>query len=325
MKSFIKSLRSKFRFYHECYKDARRFLDSISESKLGSGLGVARIESDVVRQYHVIEKGLSMPEFRPGFGKDVVLGLVRSLRALESHPDAGKCNKGQVDAARSVLKAYRERHDQIGVSVENMLPPGSESLWNDLGSSCGGTRAHQSVSVDAAAGFEAVVMSRASVRSFIPELIPDRQLILESVATAARAPSVCNRQTARVHVLTGDAAQRALSHQTGNRGFGHRIPMVIVVTSDLRFFTGTVERYQGWIDGGMFAMLLLLALHARGLGAVALNWSVNNAKDTALRSDIGIPAHERIIMLIGCGYPEPDCVVPVSRRRSPGEITTWIE
>jgi hypothetical protein len=81
MKSLLKSLRGRIRFYRQCYLDSKRFLDSISPAKLGREAAVARIESDVVRQYHVIEKGLSMPDFRPGFGKDMVQGLVRPRRA----------------------------------------------------------------------------------------------------------------------------------------------------------------------------------------------------------------------------------------------------
>jgi nitroreductase len=73
----------------------------------------------------------------------------------------------------------------------------------------------------------------------------------------------------------------------------------------------------------MFSMLLLLGLHARGLGAVALNWSVLNHTDEMIRKPAAIPPHERIIMMIGCGVPEPDCVVPVSRRRSVSEIARW--
>jgi nitroreductase len=173
------------------------------------------------------------------------------------------------------------------------------------------------------AAFARNVRSRSSVRSFIPELAPDAQTVNQAIEDALWSPSVCNRQTSRVHLYSGKQAYELLKHQSGNRGFGHRVPLLIIVTSDLRYFSGVNERYQGWIDGGMFAMLLLLGLHARGLGAVSLNWSVLNKNDTAIRKPAGIPDHERIIMMIGCGVPEPDCVVPVSMRRSVEEISHW--
>jgi nitroreductase len=325
MKSFLKSLRSAYTFYRQCYLDARRFRNSISARKLGTEAAVARIESDIVRQYHVIEKGLTMPDFRPGFGKDMVRGLVRSMRALEKHPCSKLCNDGQLAAARATLREYNERHAALGHDISDVLPDTCQDLWQNAVLGDGGSRAFAPVATEDADAFERVARSRASVRNFDPERIPSRDVIMAAVDLALRSPSVCNRQTARVHVFTGEDAQRALSFQSGNRGFGHKIPMVMIVTSDLRYFTGTAERYQGWIDGGMFAMLLLLALHAKGLGAVALNWSVNNERDRDLRNAVNVPEHERIIMLIGCGYPAPNTLIPVSSRRQAVDVITWPE
>ncbi|MBK1827808.1 nitroreductase family protein [Haloferula rosea] len=323
MKSFIKSVRARLRYYHECYQDAKRFIVSISPKKLGPELAVARIESDIVRQYHVIEKGLCMPDFRPGFGQDVVRGLVRSLQSLEQHPFAGVCVGGQIEAARATLREYDDRHRSIGFDVSEILRDEDRHMWANAPEREGGIRPFEPCQRVDAGAFERVVRGRASVRDFDPERIPSQDKILSCIELALRAPSVCNRQTARVHVFAGHSAQKVLSHQSGNRGFGHKVPMVLVVTSDLRYFTGTVERYQGWIDGGMFSMLLLLALQAAGLGAVALNWSVRNETDRSLRVDADLPEHERVIMLIGCGYPKEGCRVPVSARRAASDVTTW--
>lgn len=70
-------------------------------------------------------------------------------------------------------------------------------------------------------------------------------------------------------------------------------------------------------------MTLLLGLHAHGLGAVPLNWSVVNATDRKFHRVAKIPAHERIAMLVGCGHPTDDVVVPVSRRRPVDSILRW--
>jgi len=325
MKSFLKSLRSAYTFYRQCYLDARRFRNSISARKLGTKAAVARIESDIVRQYHVIEKGLTMPDFRPGFGKDMVRGLVRSMRALEKHPCAARCDSGQLGAARATLREYHERHAALGHDISEILPDNCRDLWEKATPGEGGSRPFTPVAAGDADAFERVVRSRASVRNLDPDRTPSRETIMAAVDLAMRSPSVCNRQTARVHVFTGVDAKRALSFQSGNRGFGHKIPMVIIVTSDLRYFTGTAERYQGWIDGGMFSMLLLLALHAQGLGAVSLNWSVNNERDRELRNAVAIPEYERVIMLIGCGHPTPEALIPVSARRRADDVVAWRE
>ena len=323
MKSIFKSIRGCYRFYRQCYLDSKRFRDSISPAKLGLEAAVARIESDIVRQYHVIEKGLSMPDFRPGFGKGMVRGLIRSMRAMEKHPCANRCDPGQLAAARATLREYKERHAALDHDISDILPDTCLDLLETTTLSQGGSRPFTPVSPEDAIAFERVVRSRASVRNLDPDRPPLREMIMDAVDLALRAPSVCNRQTARVHVFTGEDAQRALSFQSGNRGFGHKIPTVIIVTSDLRYFTGTAERYQGWIDGGMFSMLLLLALHAKGLGAVSLNWSVANERDIALRKAMSLPNYERVIMLIGCGHPVPDGLVPVSSRRLASDVVSW--
>ena len=82
----------------------------------------------------------------------------------------------------------------------------------------------------------------------------------------------------------------------------------------MRSFSEVVERFQPWIEGGVFSMLLMLALHARGVANVALNWSQKNAADIAMRKVGDIPDHERIIMILGCGYPSDDAIVPRSCR-----------
>jgi nitroreductase len=323
MKTLIKSLRSCYGFYRQCFLDAKRFRNAISPEKLGSDANVARIESDIVRQYHVIEKGLTMPDFRPGFGQDMVRGLVRSMRAMEKHPCANRCDATQLSAARATLREYHERHAALGHDISEILPGSDRDLWENATPGDGGSRSFTPVNAEDADAFERVVRSRSSVRSFDPDRTPSRDSIMAAIDLAMRSPSVCNRQTARVHVFTGEDAQRALSFQSGNRGFGHKIPMVIIVTSDLRYFTGTAERYQGWIDGGMFSMLLLLALHSQGLGAVSLNWSVNNERDQQLRAAVGIPDYERVIMLIGCGFSAADALIPVSTRRRAADVVSW--
>lgn len=302
--------------HRELFLDGRRFLAAVPGAGSASPHARYHLESDIVRRYHVLEKGLAMPEFRPGFGVSMVQQLIGNLREWRS---LQLPVEGQIAAAEAVLRAYRDRHVEIGFDLGDLFTGVEIGEPCKLGS--GGVRSFQEVPARLSDAFEELVRLRASVRSFDVDRVPGPDMILDAVATASRAPSVCNRQTARVHAYTGGTVQELLKFQNGNRGFGHRVPLLFIITSDLRFFTGVSERNQAWIDGGMFAMLFLLALQAKGLGAVALNWSVTNQRDTELRNAAEIPSYERIIMLIGCGYPAPDAMVPVSQRRPANETT----
>jgi len=109
--------------------------------------------------------------------------------------------------------------------------------------------------------------------------------------------------------------QQMLACQNGNRGFGDTAPVVALVTVDLRNFLDASERYQGWIDGGLFAMNLLLGIHAQGYGACCLNWSALPAQDKAVRGLGVIPPHESIIMMIAIGGLREKFKVARSPRR----------
>jgi hypothetical protein len=107
-----------------------------------------------------------------------------------------------------------------------------------------------------------------------------------------------------------------LAFQNGNRGFGDQVNKVIVVTTDLQAFVTPGERNQCWIDGGMFSMSLIHALHSLGVATCCLNWSVEMDIDRAMRVSAGIPECEAVIMLIAIGhYPAHLRVAQSARKR----------
>jgi nitroreductase len=300
--------RSVLHFY-EWNLDAWRFFKFSTVIDHFFGNESSHVESDIIRLYHVIEKGLSMPEFRPRSGIESVKKLHALLNAWDGKIDS------QISSAWQVLSSYQKKHLDLGIDITDILPSDLRVPDSCDSTAQGGIKTYTAPENEDREAFLRVMKSRASIRNFDLNNIPDTSVLERAVVTAMSSPSVCNRQTWKARCYQGQKAQELLELQNGNRGFGHTIPVVFVVTSDLRMFTGTSERYQAWIDGGMFGMSLLLGLHAEGLGAVSLNWSVLNNRDRKLRNAASIPNHERIIMLIGCGYPVKGSVVPVSTRR----------
>jgi nitroreductase len=84
----------------------------------------------------------------------------------------------------------------------------------------------------------------------------------------------------------------------------------------LKSFLDVEERYQPWIDGGMFAMSLCLALHDLGYGTCCLNWSKGPGTDKEMRSAASIPPSQQIIMLMGVGILKNEFNVARSYRPS---------
>ena len=313
-----------FKLQKECAFDAHRYFRAASWAGPGGKHELAHIHSELIKHYHVVEKGLAMADFRPRSGVPVLRRLIELLAIWKDA--GGKLDDYHYLGACNVVVSYHQKHKALKVDVSDVIPFdffGIVIEKGEEGPQMGGVKDPLSVARAVLSSFDEIALSRHSVRQFDESRLPARKLINGAVEVALSSPSVCNRQTWRVHLYEGDAAQEVLSLQNGNRGFGHAIPTVAIVTSDMRYFSGGVERYQSWIEGGLFSMSFLLSLHARGLSSIPLNWSCLNRADRKLRGQAGIPKHERIIMMIGVGYARKGHVVALSPRSAVENFVNW--
>lgn len=319
----IKALRDMPGIMNNYIYDFKRYLkysSSVADSKR------IKLESQITAKYHVIEKGLSLPEPRVGFGKDKVNLLISLLERYIGHGYSVETT--QIKAATQVLQEYFEFNNSVKDDYTLKLKNKANNLIKDIkvDGHVGG-----SVSINKEdflakthENFKEFAFSRHSVRNYSDKPV-DLDILLEAIEIAQRTPSVCNRQSSRVYIIKDkEKVKEALSLQNGNRGFGHLIDKIIIVTSDLNAFKGLIERNQSFVDGGMYSMSLLYALHYQGFGACALNWSVGKGKDIQLRSALGIKESENIMMMIGVGNLPDRLSIPISKRKDINEITTII-
>ncbi|MFI2707887.1 nitroreductase family protein, partial [Nocardioides sp. CER28] len=256
-----------------------------------------QLDAAATRLSHRLEKGFALPDTRRPFGVRAAPALTRAMANL----DAGDALFAT--EAKEVLEALQRWNDH-GVRDDRISPRGDALPGNPL-------------DPETLATF---LTSRHSVRDFDQRPV-DRALLEEAVRLAAYAPSVCNRQGYRAYLFDDRAdIARILSMHAGSRGFSARVPALFVVTFDIRAFENSLERNQGWIDGGLFSMMLLLSLHGLGLGAVPLNWSRRNGATARLRRVAALPDHDNVVMLIAAGHPAEGYRVARSTRRPLGQI-----
>ena len=171
--------------------------------------------------------------------------------------------------------------------------------------------------------FEALSIARRSVRDFAPLPVP-KEIVQRAVRVAALSPSACNRQPNKVIFIEDRAAiDSALAFQNGNRGFGHKVPLLAVLVVDSTGYFDGSERNQAYIDGGLFAMSLMFALRALGLGSCSLNWCVTPATDRAFRKLRHVKEEEIVTMMMAIGYPPESVTVPLSPRRGDADLIRW--
>lgn len=292
--------------------DLRRFWRHSGFGK-GARKSAAHLQAELMIEAHGLEKCLAFADFelRRGIGK-----LKAAQRLLAAASRAGLPEDDTaVCMAKAALANYRQVHAAAGDDLRDVLDP-SLALPDAAPASLGQSLRQPCVAPSAAMGeaLLAGMLSRASVREYAATPITREEV--EAVVRGAMAtPSVCNRQGYRAHFTVERAViDAALACQNGNRGFGERVPGLFVVTSDLGIFSGPSERNQAFVDGGLFAMSLMLSLHAHGFGSCPLNWSASYRQDQRLRQAVSIPAAEAIVMMISFGHYAPDTRAAGSRR-----------
>ncbi|PTR23464.1 nitroreductase [Rhodococcus sp. OK519] len=284
------------------------------------------LEANIVMDYHRVEKGLTLPEPRAWFGQETVERLVANCRQYAASPDH---DPRTVTAAVGALLQYEEAFDDVGptpqwwaglgdivsefkarIDPDRHVLGGTEPAFDRVARHID-SQGHQ---------FEAIARSRSSVRNFGPETV-DNATIHACVGTAQTSPSVCNRQAARVRSYPrGEAATAVLALQNGNRGFGNTASHVLLVTADLTAFLTPGERNQAYIDGGMFAMTLVYALHDSGVDSCCLNWSTVRSQDRKLRKLLNLPEEEVVMMMIAIGFASERSSVTKSPQRAVNRV-----
>jgi nitroreductase len=278
------------------------------------------MQAQIVKTYHRLEKGLALAQPKPGFGGEVAAALSAKVDGYVARHGADVCTLRALETV--------EEHIAYNDGVGHPNPPEREfahrqrALHGPAEHAGGGTRKVTREEIHAAAriDFGAFTSCRHSVRHFGKDPVYDAD-IRAAIEMAQRAPSVCNRQAGHAYVVRDrEKIARLLKYQSGNAGFGEQTSRLLVVAARYDCFLSPEERNQCWIDGGLFAMSLVYALHSRGLGTCCLNWCVDPKTDHAFKVSAGIPESNAVIMLLAVGSLPDTFLVANSARRPIDEV-----
>lgn len=212
---------------------AQEYFRYIAFSGISLRDGNDSFHGKIIAIYHVIEKGLTMPAPKLGFGKAQVLRLSKLLvdksqvPSLRAHP--------QFSHAIGVLLEYRDFHERQGFKLDESIL----SAISEVSALHTTTAARQGL-IDAEVyfrhsdfAFGEFSLSRKSVRCFGDAEI-EKETISRAVGIAQSTPSSCNRQTSRVHAFYDrEQIDKLLQLQAGSRGWGDKATCLLVVTGDI--------------------------------------------------------------------------------------------
>lgn len=268
----------------------------------------------IIREYHVIEKGLTMPDTRMGFGKDLFLDLItHCIEYVDLYGDKDE----QFTHAVSVIFEYELFHRKKKFELDPAIVNSINSLKRVTAQRIIGMQKEMTIDdyfKDVNSIFPLFAASRSSVRNYSNIEVPSH-VIISALELSRTTPSACNRQCWRTYLFESkEKINEILTIQGGNRGFGHLSKKLIIITSEIGVFSSVSERNQVFIDGGMYAMNLLYSLHYNKIGACILNCSNTIEKDIKLRKLCGVKDSEVFVAMIACGIPPSTFKIATSHR-----------
>jgi nitroreductase len=309
-REMIKSFKYDYQRYLE-------FSENISKLSKDNLLGL------IIRQYHVIEKGLTMPEPRLGFGRVVLKGLINNCILYSTKFEA---TNEQVHHAIEVVNEYMQLHNSTNYKISEDILSDFERLISlhpvkKAANQLGYTR--NSYFEKVKSEFYQFSFSRHSVRNFSTQEVPIEK-INSALKIAQNAPSACNRQPWRVKIFSDkDIINKILEIQGGNRGFGHLTNKLLLITCKTSYYAGSNERNAAYVDGGIYVMNLLYALHYNEIAGCILNASFNIDRDLKMRTLVNLEDSEVFVAIIVIGIPPESFKVAFSPRLDYHSISTY--
>lgn len=270
-----------------------------------------------VKIYHTLEKSMSFKDRNPSSGWTNAFLLLNICKEANKHENIGYHDEVALSILEKFIsfEASKDRPEAIKIRSELR----KLDFYSDIdhGSYLFTEKEMKKGVLDAPEDF---FMSRYSLREFSQKVV-EESIVKKAIWLAMKTPSACNRQPWFVYHITDPKIKKsALGFQSGNRGFGDRIPNLLIITADLNAFIPGQEHYQHWIDGGMFSMSVIYALHSLGVASCCLNWSQTPHLDKELRKEINIQGNHSIMMMLAVGWPDEKNTVCVSPRRPFDEI-----
>lgn len=277
-------------------------------------------EAYIILQYHSLEKGMLYPDMKPGFAKNRIQNLHKSLK----DPDVIKHvnDRNQIKVAYQVICKYYELHQDLGYNIEHLYNIRDYKFYKSVldvqyDSCFNGSLSWTKDDFFKAnnLNFSEFAHSRKSTREFTGERV-SLTTIQNVIKLSNTAPSVCNRQASSVYLIEDKIKiDQILKIQGGFKGYSQNVNQLLILTNDRKYYYTVGERNQFYIDGGIYLMNLLYALHFYKVGNCPANWAKTHKHESMMSEIISIPYSEQIICVIPIGQLPDNFKTTLSKRR----------
>ena len=292
------------------------FIKSLKHSKSPIFISNSSREYEVILLAHTIEKGLSHPKIRYGFGLKNIRWM---LDVIEKINFDKKCYA--LSMAYGCLIDYIDLHERVSYDlgedakrIEKFLKKCSDLGFGRMGGVIDINKNYPAS--------KSLLLSRHSTRYFRDEIISDENLS-KIINIARMAPSQCNRQSGVIFVCRNkEKIKKLLSLQGGAETFKDNVSNLFIIASDMRAWSGGGSRHQAHVDGALLGHQLALACCEHGVDSCFLNLAVTNKREDLIKNVAGISDNYRLVFMMAFGYSDRDAFkIPMSHRLSSESIS----
>lgn len=151
------------------------------------------------------------------------------------------------------------------------------------------------------------LLTRRSIRQFDPEKKLSREDIEDIIKAASYAPSAHNKQPWEFIVIQDKEKMAGFRSVQPWTSFAKNASCVIVVCGNTEEAFNRKKENEVWnyadIDCSLATQNLLLACHAKGLGACFCGAAPMPSVVEGVREYLGLPEHIRPLAIVPIGYP----------------------
>lgn len=307
--SRFNKIKERMRLYKNIIQSEQKAIGSIKNND-------SFYASELIRYTHSMEKGLSIAAPKLGFGHEKQKVMIKLLNCLKdsTEPFVIEARKMAVDSLYRYIKYHRERKftDEMINEIESVIKGQKSDDSNTYGGTVKINRCDLNFDTNE---IERFFNNRHSIRDFDSTDI-DEDKLMKALILAQRAPSACNRQGYRVHILSKEKSKDYAKTLGNIGGFAESVNRFIMITGKLSAYRED-EINQYIVSASMYAAYLTLTLHLYGMGACVIQRPLIWDKTwNILRNKYNIPADEQLICLLSVGNLKDETVVPQSHRLS---------
>ncbi|MDM1405492.1 nitroreductase family protein [Myroides marinus] len=277
-------------------------------------------ETDLILNYHGLEKGMLHLDMKPRFAKSRIITL---HKILKDQLIVNNADRSQIKVGYQLMCKYYEIHVSQKIPINDYFTTKQYGFYKEvLGENYNvNFEGTYNFSKEAFYGniedlnFYDFANSRKSIRNFTGAFV-DLGRVKKAVELANTSPSVCNRQATNVYLIEDEnKVNELINIQGGFKGFEKDVRQILVVTNNRKFYYTIGERNQFYIDGGIYLMNLLYSLHFNKIACCPANWGKCYKDENRALELLGISRSEKIMCLIVVGEAKESFKTTLSLRR----------